>query len=327
MKNKIFKWVLRILIALVILVLFALAAFSLGERLTFLSFYSNAEAYQKMPGIFTGYTHQGYTLVKDKNMRLACGYMSNDEASRIYIMPEGSNDYTFVELKNADGSDYTGHTGGIDVYGKYVYITAETGCDLFLFDDVMDGDGVATLTRNIPTFNDPAYCEIKDDVLYVGTFYHAGTYETPASYHMTTPAGDKNTAIITAYDLDPATGLPKSDTPFCIYSTTSFVQGMTFTDDQRIILATSYGLSKSHLLIYDIDKIYTSGTTLEVNGVNVPVMYLDSDCLAEDIIAPPMAEEIIYEDGTIYIMNESASNKYVFGHLTSGRRVYGYKLK
>ena len=57
------------------------------------------------------------------------------------------------------------------------------------------------------------------------------------------------------------------------------------------------------------------------------LIYLDSECLEEHIVAPPMAEQIIYDDGTIYIMNESASLKYLFGNLTSGRYVYGYKCK
>jgi hypothetical protein len=327
MKNKILKGFLISLIILVIAVIFVISAFSLGERIMFWDFYSNADIYQKTPGLFTGYTHQGYTLIDGENIRLACGYMSNDKASRIYIMPEGSDDYTFVELKNADGSDYTGHIGGMDVYGDYVYVTATTGCDLFLYGDVTDGDGFATKIGEFTTINDPAYCEIYDNILYVGTFYHAGDHETPASQRITTPAGDKNTAIISAYTLDTTTGLPASETPACIYSTTSFVQGLAFTDDNKMILATSYGLSKSHLLVYDLDNTFIDTAGFDVGGKNIPIVYLDSDCLIDDIIAPPMAKEIIYKDGTVYIMNESASNKYIFGMLTSGANVYGYKMK
>ena len=63
----------------------------------------------------------------------------------------------------------------------------------------------------------------------------------------------------------------------------------------------------------------------ELNENSVPLVYLDKSNLIDDIIAPPMAEEIIYDNGNIYIMNESACMKYLFGKLTSGSHVYSYK--
>ena len=39
-----------------------------------------------------------------------------------------------------------------------------------------------------------------------------------------------------------------------------------------------------------------------------------------------MAEELVYKDGKVYIMNESASSKYIFGKFTSGNYVHTYKV-
>ena len=50
------------------------------------------------------------------------------------------------------------------------------------------------------------------------------------------------------------------------------------------------------------------------------------DDLIKDIEAPPMAEELVYKDGKVLVMNESASKKYVFGRFTSGNNIYGYFL-
>lgn len=325
MKNKIIKIVLCVLIGIITLILVVFAAFSVGERIIFLDFYRNAERYEKVPGILDGYVAQGYTTVDGEDYRLACGYMANDRPSRIYVLKDGQA-AVYAEMKKSDGSNYTGHTGGIDVYGEYVYITASTGCDLFLLDDVLDGDGIATKVDAVKTINDPAYCVIHDGMLYIGSFYHAGDYETPSEHRITTPAGDNNTAILSAYRLDPQTGKPTSDIPDYVYSTTSFAQGMTFTGDGRMIISTSYGLTKSHLYVYDLDSANVDPTGFDVDGTSVPLIYLDSECLLDDIISPPMAEEIIYDDGVVYIMNESASNKYHFGKLTSGTHVYGYKL-
>lgn len=326
MKNKALKWILRIMIGLILTVLIVLSAFSLGERITFFSFYSNSERYEKIPALWEGYVPQGYTSL-DESTRLTCGYMKGGEASRIYVLKDGS-DAECVELKNTDGSDYTGHTGGIAVCGDTVYVTGKTGCDLFSLSDVFDGDGTATQKSAFATPNDPAYCTVYDGKLWVGSFYREGNYETPAEHRFTTPSGDSNTAIIAVYSLDSDSGLPSSDVPTVVYSTTGLVQGAAFTDNGKIILSTSYGLSKSHLLVYDLEAADNAKSDfIEINGSKVTLKYLDSSCLTDDIVAPPMAEEIIYSDGKIYIMNESASMKYLFGKLTSGNYVYGYKYE
>ncbi len=324
MKKKVIKIMLTLLLSVILLLLFVVACFSFGERIMFWSFYSNAERYEKIPGLWDKYVPQGYNKVDGKDLRLACGYMSDGTASRIYVMRDGE-DAVAVEMKNADGSACTSHTGGIDVLGDNVYISGDVGCDIFSLDDILDGDGVATATGKVKTINDPAYCIVKDGRLYCGSFYREGNYETPDSHKITTPAGDKNTSIISVYTLDPSTGHACSETPDFVISTPSLVQAMEFIDESTMALATSYGLSKSHIYIHDISALSENAGEFEVDGVSVPLYYLDSSTQKKDIIAPPMAEQIFYDNGFIYIMNESASTKYLFGKLTSGNYVYGYE--
>ena len=325
MKNKILKISLRVLIILVALVIGVLSLFAFVERMIFFDFYKNAVRFERVPGLWEGYIAQGYTQAEGEDYRLACGYMKDGEASRIYVLRD-DGDVEYSEMKKQDGKDHTGHTGGVAIYGKYVYISAAEGCDLFLLSDVLDGDGVATQVGTVSTINDPAYVVIHDGMMYTGSFYREENYKTPTEHHITTPAGDNNTAIISVYRLDPDTHKTVSDTPDYVYSTTGLVQGIALTGDGRIILSTSYGLAKSHLYVYDLDEAQVNKDGFDVNGVKVPLIYLDSSCLTDDIIAPPMAEEIIYDDSIVYIMNESASMKYIFGKFTSGNHVYGYKL-
>ena len=91
------------------------------------------------------------------------------------------------------------------------------------------------------------------------------------------------------------------------------------------MLSTSWGLTKSHLLVYDLDK--ANGGAIPFNGAQVPIVYLDGDCLVQDIVCPPMAEELVYENGKVLILTESASMKYLFGKLTSGNFVRSYPVK
>ena len=99
---------------------------------------------------------------------------------------------------------------------------------------------------------------------------------------------------------------------------------MTMLPDGKMMLSTSWGLSASYLYEYDLKR--ASVGEIEINGAKVPLKYLDSACLTESIKAPPMAEEIVYLDGKVIIMTESASKKYIFGNFTSGRRVRSFEL-
>ena len=54
--------------------------------------------------------------------------------------------------------------------------------------------------------------------------------------------------------------------------------------------------------------------------------YLDSGSVTETIEAPPMSEEIVCLDGRLYVLNESACNKYIFGKLMSANDLYSYDL-
>ena len=104
MKNKVIKWIIRVLIAIVLLFVLILSAFSLGEKIVFSDFYKNSEKYERSPGLWEGYVHQGYTSI-DEDTRLSCGYMSNDKPSRVYIL-KNDQDESFVELQKATGEPY-----------------------------------------------------------------------------------------------------------------------------------------------------------------------------------------------------------------------------
>ena len=327
MKRMILKWVLRVLAGLLALVILVVGGFILRDRILYRDFYKVAEKGMKIPGLWDGYVSQGFDYYEEKGVYLACGYQKSGKASRICIL-EG-DEWTYVDMKNADGSDYTGHTGGIDTYGTYVYITAADGCDLFLVEDVFDGDGVATCVGEVKTCNDPAYCTIMGDRLYVGSFYDEGKYETPMEHRVQTPIGDQNTAIMAVYQLDPATGKPVSETPEMVLSTTGKIQGMTFAGEKVMVLSSSYGLATSNLYFHDLSVVFDTndvGATMMINNVEVPLYYLDSATLIETVKAPPMAEELVWRDDKVWIMNESACTKYWFGKLTSGNHVYGIPL-
>jgi hypothetical protein len=161
--------------------------------------------------------------------------------------------------------------------------------------------------------------------LYAGAFYRKGSqYLTPDSHQLKTPSGDQNTALMMVYTLDETTGKPVSDKPDLVYSTLSNVQGMCITESGRMVLSTSWSVYPSELLVYDLDR--ASEGEWDYNGEKIPLVYLDSACLAESVVCPPMSEELVCENGRVIIMCESACMKYLYGKITSGNFAYSIPL-
>jgi hypothetical protein len=161
--------------------------------------------------------------------------------------------------------------------------------------------------------------------MFVGEFYKENDYETLDSHRITTPSGDKNTALITVFKLGEGDfGVAKK--PCAAISTTGAIQGMYILDGKQIVLSSSWGISKSKLYFYDLLLIESDLGNVLIDGNSVSLYHLDSKCLKKTLEAPPMAEELVYLDGKIYIMNESASAKYIFGKFTSGNYVHAYKF-
>ena len=320
-----------VLLALVLLIGLVLLVFKLVDRIRYRAFYSTAEAAFAMPGVRDGFVQQGFDYIPEKNVFLATGYMNDGSASRVYVIrADGSTTYT--ALKRADGRDYTGHTGGIAHFGDDLYITGSDGLDVFSCTDVLAGEPTTACKGTVLTYNDPAYCYIYNGHILVGSFYRPGNYETPAYEHITTPAGETHRSIMTVFRLDTGAENGIFPVPLAVISTPDQVQGMCITEEGHVVLSTSYGMAPSKLLVYDRVRVVSASLAfagITEDGVpfdfaTLPVYYLDGSCLAREIVAPPMAEELVYLDGKIHIMNESASDKYIFGKITTGRKVYAY---
>ena len=306
-------------------ILLLLAGIRAGERMVYASFYQNADKEFQIPGLGENYVPQGLDYIQDSKSFISCGYMSKGEASRVYLIdPNGKA--TYAELKETDGSDHTGHTGGVAHFDKYLYITDSDGLDVFLLEDLTSGKQDMVKVGEVKTYNDPAWCYAYGDYILAGSFYRAESYETPAEHRLTTPAGDANTSMITVFKLDATQPLGIDPTPVAAISSPDQVQGLCVTDTGEVAISTSWGFATSYIRLYDAEKITPNGT-FTVGDTEVPLFYLDSASATRTIEAPPMSEEIVCLDGRLYILNESACNKYIFGKLMSANDLYSYDLK
>ena len=316
--------VLGCLVGFVILLLLGVRVYF---RLPVSAYYGNSEKAFVIPGLSDGMIHQGLAYDSENDTFLITGYRTDGNASQVSVVARASGkEVKRLNLANEDGSVFTGHVGGITVYGNYVYVADSKGLIAFSRADITtasNGDSVKSVGIFKTSTEDDAlhvaFTHVEGGMIYVGEFYSAENYPTPDSHKYKTAAGDENTALILAYKLDGAAPLGISEKIEYAYSIPALVQGMCFDSDGMIYLSTSYAVAFSHIYGYDPTKAEGSITVL---GQTVPLYVLDSSTQTKDIKIAPMSEEIVIVDGKLYTMCESATNKYIFGKFTSAKYCY-----
>ena len=141
-------WALGVLAVLVALVL-------LGARLYFRmpvrDYYQASERGFLIPDCSRGFVAQGVAYDGQSGRFLVNGYQKDHSTSPVYIIaPEARRPDKTIWMALPDGSDYTGHAGGIAVYGDYVYVADGEKHRLLVFSrqsiyDAADGDSVAAM--------------------------------------------------------------------------------------------------------------------------------------------------------------------------------------
>lgn len=317
--------IIGIIIGVIVL---ALLAYSLLQPVIYDKYYNNAQREFGAAGLSDGMVPQGMAYID--GVFLQCGYMSDGKsASRIYITSGESERY--VELLDADGNPYTGHTGGITAGEKYVWLandgdTEDDNCVWVLDRSVLLDEGTTKIKLEKRFFAESrgATCYAANGYLYVGEYYNGARYTTKESHRFTTADGEQN-ALICIYKIDESYPLGVASTvPLGAYSVCDQLQGIAVGEDE-IILSCSGGLASSRLIKHKAPQGDADGS-LEVNGTAVPVWFLDSTTLVDSVDMPPMSEGIVLKDGRVLVLYESACHKYIFGILTRGGDVYSYKF-
>lgn len=319
---KILKFARNVLACILVLILVALLALRVGVTVMYRDFFFNSEAVFRIPGLDSGVVPQGFHYLQEQDIYLMSGYMKDHSSARIYIR-QADGTTRFVELRNADGSTYDEHAGGVTVGGDFVYLPGTMGVDVFRLSDILEGKTAQAIGK-IQGEYDNDCCTFYNGYLFVGDFYHPETYETPADHRITTPAGDENKAIITVYKASETAELGVELQPVAAISIREKVQGIGFTEDGKIVLSTSYGFATSYLWFYQPDEARQGSLTLM--GSSVPLYYLDSANLVHSVEMPPMSEEVVCMDGKVYVLFESACTKYRYGNLIRGTHVYAYEM-
>lgn len=314
-----------IVVGIIALVMAVVIAFVAYMRIAYMPFYDEATAVFETPGINSSFIPQDIDYVEDRGIWLFSGYEGEDSPSPIWKRTQGG-DTSRVEVENPDGSRYADHGSGITSMGDKVYLTTEGGYLVLSADEVAAArdEDVVKAQAKVEIGFDPAFLNAQNGTLYTGVFYYAGPYDTPEKMHLTAPDGTENSAIMYAFPVDGSTASGFAEMPSVVYSIPDKVQGIV-VEDGKLVFSTSWGFSPSKLLVYDMGKLTRSGT-YDVEGADVPLRFCDESSLSETFEAPPMMEGIDQFDGRIFLSNEAASNKYIFGKLYGAGTIYFLNL-
>ncbi len=339
-KMKAWKKAVIILLSIVLVLSLALGGFVLYFRIGAKDYYSASSKAFRIPGLKDGLIPQGFEYDSSKDYFLVSGYMKNGSASSLYIVKKSTGESlkrtTFL---NEDGTDYTGHFGGVARYNNYLYIAEGTSLLVYDYNKVIDLDnadaveclGKISLKYSETDYVKASFVTVYNGTLIVGEFYDGDKYKTLPSHAFTSEKGDKNSALAVEFNLNTSYHLGIDTAPSKAYSLPNKVQGLCIANN-RIYLSTSYGIKFSHILEYDKSnlaryRVNGESRNITVLGEAVPMYFLDSSSLEYDYKIAPMSEEILMIDNELYVMCESASKKYVFGSLIGAKWCYKTDLE
>lgn len=320
--SKGLKITLGIISILLVLIIIALGVYYLWPWNK--KFFDNSNQEFEIPGLDDNFVPQGFTKIDGYNKYLISGYMSDGTPSRFYVIDGESkkvDNYFILEINGS--KKYTGHAGGVVSYGSTLWTVSKEEdkgyAFMFYLSDIMNlkESGSAIMVRNyFDTYNNADYAFIQNDTLWIGEFYKEGKYETDTDHHLKTRSGEMNKSVVYGYKIDESyqyrISSLKNNKPYpaMALSTRDLVQGIAITEEGKFVLSTSWSIADSNIYYYENVFSQEAHDKLKVGLVDIPLWYLDNDALISTTNAPAMTEEIIIENDRVYILFESACNKY-----------------
>ena len=277
----------------------------------------------QIPGLKENFVPQGFEYVGTRDLFLVSGYMSDGNLSRIYVVDRKTG--TAQKYVTIEG--YFGHAGGIATNGTHVWVVGDKKLLTLSLADLLEannGDALAKKSEII-TGNGCDFVKVYNNTLVVGEFYRAKKYETQQAHHITHQEGDTTYALAYCYSINNEKTSGIEELPSFALTLPNHAQGIAFVG-QKIVVSTSWSVPSSKLIIYSNPLGQTSTQTVSLNGQTVPLYCLNKGRLEKEVKAPAMSEELCVVGDRVYIMFESASNKYKFFNRTRTKNAISIKI-
>ena len=293
-------------------------------------FASCSEESITVPGLNQSIVPQGMDYWKEMGWMLISGYASDEnknggKGSALFAVDMESGRFVGEYfLKNMDGTYHTSHAGGVAVTKKNVFISNGSTLYRIPLTELLKQSGDATIVEEISVPVSASFANCSGGILWVGDFQYGDSYPTAEFRHMKNRQGGTYFAWTVGYILDgttenelKASAMVKDSfaTPDYVLSHTERIQGMSYLPEiGQIALSQSYGRTNtSTIMFYEDPMGDTPHATTMLNGVSVPVWFLDKKLDNKQLLALPMSEGIANIDGKLYVLFESGAEKYRLG--------------
>lgn len=276
-----------------------------------------------IPGLHQDLVPQGITYMAQKDWLIMSFYRTGNSASVLAIVEAASGEYVkAVHLQHIDGTPYVGHAGGVAVSDGFLFVSSDHTLFYTPLHALVNAENEAPIqfTGSLPMETRGSFAKVAEGTLWVGEFAFSGAYLTRENHHLYNRNNVLYQGWMLGYVLDPVTGFIPADTPLdedgqyvpdYILSIPYRIQGMSISES-HIVLSQSYGrTADSHLFIYSNPLETAPHQYVTVGGEAVPVWFLDNTIQTDTLLAPPMSESIVLKDNDLYVLYESASDKYV----------------
>ena len=279
-------------------------------------YYAERRQAFEIPDIDHGFIPQGigYDAVTDQFY--LTGYMGNLKSSPIYIIDRETGALQKkINMTTPEGKAFRGHAGGLSVYDDQICIAGSTKrcVHLFAISNLSkveaDIDLAPSQTIDLNQEDDSirtSFLSVDDTLLYAGEFYRKMFFPTHKS-HRVVQNGAVQNAYLTGFYTEESGNL----IPACVYSIPNAIQGACFADGY-VFLSQGHGLLHGAILTWSLDELEAAGSR-NVLGHEVPYYILTEENAKKITAVPAMPEEIIAVDNELYMVHESAANRYRIG--------------
>ena len=275
-----------------------------------------------IPALKEEFIPQGMAYLSEKDWIVISYYQAKGPSILTFLDATTGQMIKGLTILNEDGTDYTGHAGGLAISKSNLWISSGgfiRQIPLATIFSASDGDEIRIIYKyNAGT--KASFMQHHKGVLWIGEFFHANNYLTDRSHYVKRDDGYTNHSWMVGLKLDEKTDLPvmankdKKNplTPDYIISIPDIVQGVTFSEDSNISLSLSYGRTNdSRLLIFEDVLSKNPDMTVSVNHKDIPLWVLNLQNQICEFKALPMSEGILIKEGLLYILYESAAKKYL----------------
>lgn len=280
--------------------------------------YADFTEIYKIPGTESGYVPQGYCLSEDGKYHII-SYYHSEQPSVIALVDTYTGDLAkAINLKTANGKDFTGHAGGIAQENGWLYVCHGSKIYRIAMAEIINAEngGALALGAGVQTDVKCSYINSDGEYLYAGEFYtfdFDGAYDTDASHHVSVSATERSYSRCNVYKLsDFEAAFDGAElTPEFVLTTPNRVQGFARLADGSFVLSTSFGRNNdSFMLVYEDVTAGESDFEVDYSGKKVPAYHLSNKCKTATLREPPMLEGIDANGNDVMGIFESGATKY-----------------